>query len=392
MHVRKRPVDEVALPPLSHQSIIATPSRIAIPQFADWKADTAMTRTRHSLSVPAILRTAFGLGLIAYLTLSGSMDWSALRLLLVNWKSAGLALALLCLVSVLVSVRLTFLLVAQGLRMPLLTAFRLVLIGGFFSAFLPGAAGGDVARMYFAARTNPGRGTELVTVIAVDRFVGLLSLLALPILVAFGFKSSVASGSFIVLRGLLVLSTIGFVLGILAILACWFGPLRPLVISLLGRIQLSAHARRLFQTLDGYRSRQGTLVGAFVLSLLIQAIAVGAVLLLVRATGGSPITSAMILVIPFGQLANALPVTPGGLGVGEAAFAGLFASVGATGGAEALLAWRVLTSLLDLAGGAILVAGNLDMSLARAGGATHESSAPGLGHSVEAREAENVAE
>jgi len=43
----------------------------------------------------------------------------------------------------------------------------------------------------------------------------------------------------------------------------------------------------------------------------------------------------------FGMLANALPVTPGGLGVGEAAFDRLFNLAGFTGGASMLLGWAL---------------------------------------------------
>jgi hypothetical protein len=43
-----------------------------------------------------------------------------------------------------------------------------------------------------------------------------------------------------------------------------------------------------------------------------------------------------------GMLANALPVTPGGIGVGEAAFEQLFALAGGVaGGAMLILSWRI---------------------------------------------------
>lgn len=324
-------------------------------------------RRSHYPSAVSVLRTCFALGLVAYLTLSGVIDWSALLLLAENWMLSGFAFALLCLVSLLVSIRLTLLLSAQGFRLRVSAALRLVLIGGLFSAFLPGAAGGDLARMYLAARTNPGRRTELVTVIALDRFVGLLSVLAIPILVGFGLKASVPDSHFIVVRGLLLSAALGFTAGVLAILSCWSLRLRVLMISLLARIRLAEHAERLLQTVSAYRETPWTLIAAFALSLVIQIAVVAALVLLVMATGGSAITWAMILVIPFGHLANALPFTPGGLGVGEAAFATLFAAVGAAGGAEAILAWRVLTSVLDLAGGGILMAGRIDMPLADGG-------------------------
>ena len=58
----------------------------------------------------------------------------------------------------------------------------------------------------------------------------------------------------------------------------------------------------------------------------------------------------MAVLIPLGHLANTLPITPGGLGVGEAAFNKLFALAGLEGGAETLLGWRLLTLLLGLVG------------------------------------------
>ncbi|MGH7551527.1 MAG: lysylphosphatidylglycerol synthase domain-containing protein, partial [Longimicrobiales bacterium] len=42
-----------------------------------------------------------------------------------------------------------------------------------------------------------------------------------------------------------------------------------------------------------------------------------------------------------GMVANALPITPGGLGVGEAAFDQLFGVLGVTGAAALLIVWRL---------------------------------------------------
>jgi uncharacterized membrane protein YbhN (UPF0104 family) len=58
----------------------------------------------------------------------------------------------------------------------------------------------------------------------------------------------------------------------------------------------------------------------------------------------------MAVLIPLGHLANTVPLTPGGLGVGEAAFNKLFSMAGLTGGAEGLLGWRLLTVMLGLMG------------------------------------------
>jgi uncharacterized membrane protein YbhN (UPF0104 family) len=58
----------------------------------------------------------------------------------------------------------------------------------------------------------------------------------------------------------------------------------------------------------------------------------------------------MCLVIPIGHIVNSLPLTPGGLGVGETAFNTLFNITGLRGGAEALLCSRIWTALVGLIG------------------------------------------
>jgi uncharacterized membrane protein YbhN (UPF0104 family) len=68
-----------------------------------------------------------------------------------------------------------------------------------------------------------------------------------------------------------------------------------------------------------------------------------------------PLTVSLLALL--GLLANALPITPGGLGVGEAAFEGLFRSVGYGGGARLILAWRVGMLTLCCLGCALYITG-----------------------------------
>jgi uncharacterized membrane protein YbhN (UPF0104 family) len=68
-----------------------------------------------------------------------------------------------------------------------------------------------------------------------------------------------------------------------------------------------------------------------------------------------PLTVSLLALL--GMLANALPITPGGLGVGEAAFEGLFRTVGYSGGARLILAWRVGMLALCCLGSALYMAG-----------------------------------
>jgi len=303
-----------------------------------------------------LLRLALGLGLLAYLVSAGAIDWSSLWGLLSAWKLSALAFGLLFLVLTLVSQRLRILLAAQGFHLPLGAAIRLTLIGGFFSAFLPGSSGGDLARMYLAARPHPGHGTEITTVLIVDRVVGALSLLSLPVLAVLAIAPSGASLPAMV-EGLLVLTVLGLLAVPAVIAAASMPALRHVALRGLRRVRLDEHAERFLDTVAAFRRKKRALLTAFSVALVTQGVLVASILILARATGGTAFNGWLVFVVPFGMLANALPITPGGLGVGEAAFAGLFASVGVSGGAEALIAWRLLTTLFDLLGGGLFAIG-----------------------------------
>ena len=53
---------------------------------------------------------------------------------------------------------------------------------------------------------------------------------------------------------------------------------------------------------------------------------------------------------PVGHLVNSLPLTPGGIGVGETAFNALFSLTEMTGGADALLCLRIWSLLVGALG------------------------------------------
>ncbi len=64
-----------------------------------------------------------------------------------------------------------------------------------------------------------------------------------------------------------------------------------------------------------------------------------------------------IIVVPLGDVANSLPLTPGGLGVGEAAYNALFRVAGLAGRADVLLCWRIWRVTVGLTGLALYLRG-----------------------------------
>jgi len=82
-------------------------------------------------------------------------------------------------VEILATVRWQLLLRIQGIRLSWLRAGAIVMIGLFFNQFLPGGVGGDAMRLYFVFKLAPGRKIGATPSIAMDRVLGLLTLLFL---------------------------------------------------------------------------------------------------------------------------------------------------------------------------------------------------------------------
>src|SRR5262249_43302583 len=119
---------------------------------------------------------------------------------------------------------------------------------------------------------------------------------------------------------------------------------------LLRRLPFGHVLEDVLATLHGYRHHVRTLLGAVLVSLGIHTLSVSTILLVQLATDPAHFSWRIALLAPLGFLANALPVTPGGLGVGEAAFASLFRMTGLPGGPPIMLAWRGVTLLGSSAG------------------------------------------
>ena len=65
-------------------------------------------------------------------------------------------------------------------------AFRLGLVGYFYSQFLPGSIAGDFVKAYFIAKDHPGRKAVAVATVVIDRLFGLFGLLLLCAIVGGG--------------------------------------------------------------------------------------------------------------------------------------------------------------------------------------------------------------
>ncbi len=296
------------------------------------------------------LRIAVAIGLLIYLSVSGAINWSAIFGLTAAWSTTLKAFFLLFATVLLQALRFRLLLKPQGMFLSVYSSAKITLMGIFFNSCLPGGNGGDAVKIYYAMDGNKGRRTEIATLILFERAIGMFALLILPMLFLPLFPTRYAS-----IRSLriLVWTAAGVsVAMVLGVLVCFINRVRNsrLFLVITGKLPMGNYARRMFDTIYAYRHNKDTLLKVIGISLLVQVMNFGVFLLLAQAISPIGDVWGICLVVPLGFVANSLPITPGGLGIGESAFGKLFTMVGLKGGAEILLGWRFLMLLIGLVG------------------------------------------
>ena len=304
-----------------------------------------------------VLRTAIGIALLIWLEKSGALNFHAFARL---WRTGPLtlgAVAILLLDFFLMSIRVWLLFRAQNLSLSLEDAFHLTMTGFLFSMFLLGTAGGEVARFYYAARQNQGKHAEIAAALLLDRLIGLLSMILLPLLFAPFLLNLIRSLS--TLRRILCLDALLALCLLLGLfVAIFFEPFRYRFWPWLKKLPaLQGLWERATGTVAAYRGHRAVLLSAMILSLLANCAYIVVTGLGFYAISPASFSPRVLLVAPVGHLINALPLTPGGLGVGEAAFNALFTAAGMHGGADALFCVRLWNAIVALAYAAIFVWG-----------------------------------
>jgi uncharacterized membrane protein YbhN (UPF0104 family) len=315
------------------------------------KVPTSWDRAAVRTTTFLLLRVAIGISILVYLGKSGQINFSSLTRLFRDWPITVAAVGFLLLDISMMSIRASLLFRSGRLSLSLGNSFQLNLIGFLFSTFLPGAAGGDIAKLVYATRQNHGRRAEVATVLIFDRLVGLFSLVLLPILFAPFFLDLLRSYS--VLRRLLYTDALlaGIIIFSMA-LVTFSASARSWLSWSLGRWPtINDLGVRVLDAMAVQGRAQGTLFFAFLLSLVANLALIVVTALGLYAVNPGSFSTRLVLVAPIGHLVNSLPLTPGGIGVGETAFNTLFKLTGITGGAEALLCvrlWNIFIGLLGL--------------------------------------------
>jgi uncharacterized protein (TIRG00374 family) len=318
-----------------------------VEDIAATNGDAAVGWWRSRLLLPAKLALAGGL--LLWLVSSDRLQLD--KLLAVSLSGELLLFVAIVLLSLAVpAVRWWWLLRVQELHVPLRQVFRLTWAGYFTGLLLPGAASGDLAKGYLIVHGRQNGRIRALSTVLVDRVLGVYSLLFLGSLsslwlVADGRTDERALAMALVVMLLFLVLTLG---GAALLLA----PTR--------RLLLRAAPRRwrltVQQSIEFYALRKGSLLGCFCLSTVTSAGTLIAFALAAELLGSGVFWSATFIAGPLVVVANCLPLTPGGLGVGETVSHSLYTALGTSCGAEIMALVRVATAVLALPGLVALLA------------------------------------
>jgi uncharacterized protein (TIRG00374 family) len=284
---------------------------------------------------------SLALALLVWLVWSGRLEPAALA----SGHMPGLhALGL--------SVRWWRLLALQGIALPFPRALRITWIGYFYALLLPGIGGGDVVRGLYVFREASGAKLRATATVLVDRAVGLYASLCLAGIALVETERWRGASDLrlqpirLTVLALLVLCSAA------SALFLWGRSRRFLV-----RFPAARLAARLSDIAEAFAAQRRTLGSCFLLSLASSASFLAAFWVAGRVLPVDLSATQVLLVVPLVLIANALPLSPGGVGVGETVAAVLFAACGVANGATVMLMVRVWQALVRVPGLLLQVAG-----------------------------------
>ncbi|HBV66613.1 MAG TPA: lysylphosphatidylglycerol synthetase family protein [Rhodopirellula sp.] len=243
----------------------------------------------------------------------------------------------------------------QGITLSMLEAFRLGAICFLLSFISVGSVGGDLFKAIFLARRRPGKRIEAVASVLVDRASGLYGLLFLVVTGTLLLQPSEVQESAEGLEDLKFAATTLFGVGTFILLVLVFGGRsvdrlikRASNIRVLGRV-----IGKIGPPLRAFHAHPYAFGASVLMSVGVQSLFAISVYLVARSLYSDPPNlTEHFVIVPLGMLASALPITPAGVGVWEAAVATLYKMIPATptqaSGTLVALVFEMLRILLAL--------------------------------------------
>ena len=314
-----------------------------------------------------LLRYAFGICIVIWLVENDTVDLK--NLLTVDATTAAFAILLSVLPLVLSAWRVQLLLAALGIDVPLLRCINYNAIGIFYSTILPGGMSGDAVRAYYfwqCKHTVECSKSSLIGALITDRVIGMLMMVLIGLLSATYVRTELG-------------------LSLYFLVAAWglflFGLLLYVYLKILHKVipnksflnYFSERVQKLTSKLDLQKYPTKTLIICGLLSAVIHISSVLVIYIFANRLNSGLGFGQVMALAPVGLLVNVVPLSPGGLGIGEKGFDVLFSLVGGQQGGNVFMISRVFLYLPALYGALVAL-----ISFFRKKGNQDESNGTGM--------------
>jgi glycosyltransferase 2 family protein len=243
--------------------------------------------------------------------------WSTLKL--IDFKFLVLSIFLMGLILFLGVVRWQTILRVHGLALPLSRTSEISLIAHFFNSFLLGSVGGDLLKAYYVARETHHKKTEAVVTVAVDRIIGLFSMLLLAcVMMLFNLELLASLSAKLQVVIWLILAMTGGC-AVFIFISFWGGVSKgiPGARDWLRRLPKGEMLERSIEAFREFGRDKTFILRVLPISMLSNLVCILHFLVLIWGFHLSAPPRVISAIVPIVTCVSTLPITPSGLGVRE---------------------------------------------------------------------------
>lgn len=266
-----------------------------------------------------VLKFVFAISLLYWVVNKSDINFQSFRNI-IDLELIFVVLILTTLMLLFNNWRWWVLLQARKFDLSFFESLRLTFIGLFFNFVVPGSVGGDLIKGYYVCRQHNQRKVEAGFTIIVDRLVGLFVMLNMGILgIILSWK--IARENPLILKMFGIMVTISILIISLAIVFFLYDKKLETGRFAGGRIcKMYPVISAVLSGVSAYRKNIRALLSAVVLSFIGQILSVFIFMYIgYRLEEVLPFET-HLFVVALGFITSSIPLTPGGVGVGQVAF------------------------------------------------------------------------
>ena len=281
----------------------------------------------HRKWLKGLVKITIGCLLVVYVLKSRMVDFGALGVVLFSPLNLLISFLVFAFSVFCCCSRWYILAYHQALSFSFKRLIEISMIGNFFNTFMPGSVGGDLVKAWYVAGAEPNRKTKAILTVILDRALGLSVILFYAAFTLLFYHEWMSENTQLQALGFFLWGYTGFSI---LFMVLFFSPLKlPRLTRSLESFRRLKPFANILDAIGLYRSHPKPVCLALILS--ISSI-LGICVLYIFLGNRLGLTLRFpyyFFVVPLGLTISAVPLLPGGIGVGQVAFFTLFSWVGA---------------------------------------------------------------